>query len=92
MGEWGVGISPRLTGEGSPLLFRTKRGGGTHPELLGKEEGEAEDWGKRKFQAQCMRDYWSPLLSRSILPKGSIGALEPRGDFHYQATETMMEA
>jgi hypothetical protein len=38
------------------LLFRTKREA-THPDLLGKEEGKAEDWGKESFQAQCMRDY-----------------------------------
>jgi hypothetical protein len=72
-----VRISPRFTEEGSPLLFRTK-GEATHPELLGKEEGEAEYWGKESFQAQHMRDFWSPLLPRSILPEGSIGALEVR--------------
>jgi hypothetical protein len=48
--------------------------------------------GKESFQAQHMRDYWSPLLSRSILPKRSTGALEARGDLHPQATETMKEA
>jgi hypothetical protein len=32
-----------------------------------------------------MRDYWSPLLSRSILPKSRTGALETRGDLHSQA-------
>jgi hypothetical protein len=46
-----------------------QRGEAIHPELLGKEEGEAEDWGKESFQAQHMRDYWSSLLFRSILPK-----------------------
>jgi hypothetical protein len=35
-----------------------QRGEAIHPELLGKEEGEAEDWGKESFQAQHMRDYW----------------------------------
>jgi hypothetical protein len=39
-----------------------------------------------------MRDYWPSLLSRSILPKGSTGALEARGDLHSRATETMKEA
>jgi hypothetical protein len=34
-----------------------QKGEAIHPELLGKEEGEAEYWGKREFQAQCMRDY-----------------------------------
>jgi hypothetical protein len=43
-----VGISPKLS-EGSSLLFRAKGGGDTHPELLGKGEGEAEGWGKREF-------------------------------------------
>jgi hypothetical protein len=39
-----------------------------------------------------MRDYWSSLLSRLILPKGGTGALEARGDLHSQAMETMKEA
>jgi hypothetical protein len=65
--------------------------GDAHPELFGKGEGEAEDWGKVSFQAQCMRDYWSPLLSRSVLPKGSTGALEARVDLHSGAMETMKE-
>jgi hypothetical protein len=39
-----------------------------------------------------MRDYWSSLLSRSILPEGSTGALEAIGDLHSQAMETMKEA
>jgi hypothetical protein len=34
-----------LAKEGSLLLLRTK-GEATHPDLLGKEEEEAEDWGK----------------------------------------------
>jgi hypothetical protein len=59
---------PDSAEEGSPLLFRTKREA-THPDLLGKEKGEAEDWGKESFQAQHMRDYWSSLLSRSIPPE-----------------------
>jgi hypothetical protein len=47
--------------------------------------------GKESFQSQCMRDYFSSLLSRSILPKDSTGALEARGDLHSWATETMKE-
>jgi hypothetical protein len=39
-----------------------------------------------------MRDYWSSLLSRSILPKDSTGELEARGDLHSWAMETMKEA
>jgi hypothetical protein len=44
-----VGIFPKFPEEGSPLLFRAKGGGGTHPELLGKGEREAENWGKREL-------------------------------------------
>jgi hypothetical protein len=39
-----------------------------------------------------MRDYWLPLLSRLILPKGSTGVLEARVDLHSQAMDTMKEA
>jgi hypothetical protein len=31
--------------------------GGIHPDQLGKEEGEAEDWGKESFQVQHMNDF-----------------------------------
>jgi hypothetical protein len=34
-----------------------QKGEATHPELLGKEEGEVEDWAKREFPAQGQ--YWS---------------------------------
>jgi hypothetical protein len=45
-----AGIFPKLPEEGSLLLFRAKQGRGvTYPELLEKEKGEAEDWGKREF-------------------------------------------
>jgi hypothetical protein len=47
---------------------------------------------KESFQAQCMRDSWSSLLSRSILPKGSTGGLEARGDLHSWAMVTMKKA
>jgi hypothetical protein len=67
----GGGRDLSQTEEGSPLLFRTKREA-THPDLLGKEEGEAEDWGKESFQAQCMRDYRSSLLSWSILAEAIL--------------------
>jgi hypothetical protein len=59
---------------------------------LGKRKERLRVREKESFQAQCMRDYWSPLLSRSILPKGSTGALKARGDLHSWATETMKEA
>jgi hypothetical protein len=55
----------------------------------GKERLSIE--GKESFQAQCMKDYWSLLLSRLILPKGSTEALEARGDLHSRAMETMKE-
>jgi hypothetical protein len=41
---------------------------------LGKGKERLRVGGKESFQAQCMRDYWSSLPSRSILPKGSTGA------------------
>jgi hypothetical protein len=58
---------------------------------LGKGKERLRIGEKESFQAQCMRDYWSPLLPRSILPEGSTGALKARGDLHSQATETMKE-
>jgi hypothetical protein len=63
-----------------------------HPELLEKGEERLRIGGKQRFQAQCMRDYWLPLLPRSILPKGSTGALKVRGDLHSLGTETMKGA
>jgi hypothetical protein len=59
---------------------------------LGKRKERLRVGGKESFQAQHMTDCWSSLLSRLILPKGSTGALETRGDLHSQATETMKEA
>jgi hypothetical protein len=59
---------------------------------LGKRKERLRVGGKESFQTQCMRDYWLPLLSRSILTKGSTGALEARGDLHFQAMVTMKEA
>jgi hypothetical protein len=59
---------------------------------LGKKKERLRVGGKESFQAQCMRDYWSSLLSRLILPKGSTGALEAMGDLHSLAMETMKEA
>jgi hypothetical protein len=58
---------------------------------LGKGKERLRVGGKESFQAQCMRDYWSSLLSRLILPKGCTGALEARGDLHSQAMESMKE-
>jgi hypothetical protein len=69
-----------------------KRGEPLILNCLGKEKERQRVGGKESFQAQPMRDYWSSLLSRLILLKGSTGALEARGDLHSQATETMKEA
>jgi hypothetical protein len=45
-----------LAKEENPLLSMTK-GEPNYPDLLEKEEGEAEDWGEKSSQAQCMRNY-----------------------------------
>jgi hypothetical protein len=39
---------------------------------LGKRKERLRIGGKESFQAQCMRDYWSSLLSRSILPEAVL--------------------
>jgi hypothetical protein len=54
-----AGIFPKLTEEGNHCCLEQRRvvRGDTHPELLGKGEGEAEDWGKRVFPGSVMRDY-----------------------------------
>jgi hypothetical protein len=59
---------------------------------LGKRKEKLRVGRKESFQAQLTRDYWSFLLSRSILPEGNTGTLELRGDLHSQATTTMKEA
>jgi hypothetical protein len=59
---------------------------------LGKGKERLRIGGQQSFQAQCMRDYLLPLLSKLILPKCSTGALEARGDLHSLARETMKEA
>jgi small ligand-binding sensory domain FIST len=89
-----VGVFPKLPEERSSLLFRAKVGGALILNCLGKGKERLRVGGKESFQAQHMRDYWSSLLSRSVLPKGSTGALEARGDLHShsRATETMKEA
>jgi hypothetical protein len=63
-----------------------------HPELLGKGEGEAEGWGKREFPGSTYERLLVIPASRSILPEGSTGELEARGDLHSRATEVMKEA
>jgi hypothetical protein len=88
-----IGIFPKLLEERSSLLFKPKVGRWTLIlNCLGKGKERLRVGGKESFQAQRMRDYWSSLLSRSILPKGSTGALEARGDLHSWAMETMKEA
>jgi hypothetical protein len=71
------GFFPNSLKKEAHYCSEQKGEGDTHPELPGKEEGEAEGWWKESFQAQSMRDYWSPLLSRVIQAKGSTGAWEP---------------
>jgi hypothetical protein len=56
------GFFPKLLKKEAHCCLEQK-GEVTHPELLGKKEGEAEDLWKKSFQAQCLRDYWSSLLS-----------------------------
>jgi hypothetical protein len=41
-----AGIFPKLPEEGSPLLFRAKRGGDTHAELPGKGKERLRIGGK----------------------------------------------
>jgi hypothetical protein len=68
-----IGIFLKLSEERSSLLC-TAKVGDTHPELLGKGEGEAEGWGKREFPGSmheglliipavqvdpAQRQYWS---------------------------------
>jgi hypothetical protein len=60
-----VGIFPKLPEERSSLLFRAKGDRGTLIlNCLGKGKERMRVGGKESFQAQCMRDYWSSLLSR----------------------------
>jgi small ligand-binding sensory domain FIST len=74
-------------------LFRAKwRRGALILNCLGKGKERLRIGGKENFQARHLRDYLSPLLSSLILPKGSTGALEVRGDLHSWATETIKEA
>jgi hypothetical protein len=75
-----AGIFPKLPEEGSPLLFRAEEGRGTHIlNYLGKGKERLRIGGKESFQAQCMRDYWSPLLVVQVDPV--------RGQ--YQSTSTL---
>jgi hypothetical protein len=53
--------------ERNPLLFRTKRvEGHSYWTTLGKRRGKFRIGGNESFQAQCRRDYWSPLLPKYI--------------------------
>jgi hypothetical protein len=55
---------------------------------LGKEKERLRIRGKESTHEGLL----DTLLSSSILPKGSTGALEARGDHHSWAMETMKEA
>jgi hypothetical protein len=72
-------------------LEQRKGEGDTHPELLRKGEEEAEDWGKREFTGSMHEGLLVTLMSRSVLPKDSTGALDERGELNSQAMETMKE-
>jgi hypothetical protein len=88
-----VWIFPKLPEERRSLLFRAKWGRGTLIlNCLGKGKDRLRVGGKENFQAQHMSDFWSSLLFRLILPKGSTGAKEARGYLHSWAMETMKEA
>jgi hypothetical protein len=43
------GFSPNSLKKEAHCCLEQRVEGDTHPELLGKGEGEAEDWGKREF-------------------------------------------
>jgi hypothetical protein len=66
------GSLPDSAEEGSRLLFRTKGGRPLILNYLGKRKEKLQIGGKESFQSQCMRDYWSPLLSRLILPEAVL--------------------
>jgi hypothetical protein len=69
-----------------------QQGEATHPELLGKEEGEAEGWGKREFPGSVLEGSLVITAVHVDPAQGYTGALEARGDLHSWATETMKEA
>jgi hypothetical protein len=83
-----MGIFSKLT-EGTPQLFRTKECDHSS-RTLGKEEGEAEGWGKKPDSTH--EDYWSSLLIQVDPARGFTRALKARGDLQSRATETMKEA
>jgi hypothetical protein len=89
---WLQGFFPNLLKKEAHCCLEQRGEGETHPELLGKGEGEAEDWGKREFPGSTHEGLFVTLLSRLILPEGSTGALEAKGDLHSWAMETVKEA
>jgi hypothetical protein len=60
----------------------------THPDLLGKEEGEAEDWGQREFPGSTHEGLLVITAVQVYPARGSTGALEARDDLHSWATGT----
>jgi hypothetical protein len=88
-----VGTFPKLPEERSSLLFRAKWGRGTLIlNCLGKGKERLRVGKKESSQAQCMRDYWSSLLSRLSCLRAVLEHWKTRGDLHSRATETMKEA
>jgi hypothetical protein len=61
----------------------------THLELLGKGEGEAEDWGKREFPGSTHEGLLFITAVQVDPARGSNGALEARGDLHSWAMGTV---
>jgi hypothetical protein len=68
------GFLPNFLKKETHCYLEQKRGGGIHPELPGKGEGETEGWGKREFPGSmheglliipavqinpAQRQYWS---------------------------------
>jgi hypothetical protein len=72
--------------------YLEQKGEAIYPELLGKEEGEAEGWGKREFPGSMHEG----LL---VIPDVQVDSAREqywntgsKGDLHSRATETMKEA
>jgi hypothetical protein len=72
--------------------LRAKWEGDTHPELLGKEEGEAENWGKREFPGSTHEGLLVTTAVQVNPAQGQYWSTGTRNDFHSRTTETMKEA
>jgi hypothetical protein len=61
-------------------------------ELLGKEEGEAESWGKREFPGSTHEGLLVITAVQVDPAQGQYWSTGRRGDLHSRAMETMKEA